>query len=262
MEDNKWFEVEKIDDDTWAISEPYHPQDSHFYLLRGYDAAGEEESLLIDAGLGVLPIRPIVEECVSSAPRVVLTHAHWDHIGGLHEYPRFAVHEAEADLLRPALPQDPESMQAYVTDEDALLPDSFSLDDYCAYTGAPERMLKDGDTLRCGDRLLEVIHVPGHSPASVCFFEREKSLLFCGDIVYKADIWAQFESCDLAAYKRSLKRLLDIPDKTRVFPGHCEMDLPSSFISDVYQAFCDLDEQGELCHGSGEHLFQGFSLVF
>lgn len=73
-----WFTVEQIDADSYVISELKHWEETHCYLL-----CGSERAVLIDTGLGVENIREIVGRLTNLPVIVILTHAHWDHIGGL-----------------------------------------------------------------------------------------------------------------------------------------------------------------------------------
>jgi len=77
---DSWFAVEEIDNDTFAISEYRHWEETHCYLL-----LGTESAILIDTGLGISNIRNIVDHLTSLPVMVVTTHVHWDHIGG-HKY--------------------------------------------------------------------------------------------------------------------------------------------------------------------------------
>ena len=77
---NICFSVEKIDSDTFAISEYKHWEETHCYLL-----CGTEKAVFIDTGLGVGNIREIVDSLTSLPVTVMTTHVHWDHIGG-HRY--------------------------------------------------------------------------------------------------------------------------------------------------------------------------------
>jgi len=72
-----WFTVEKIDSNTFAISEYKHWEETHSYLL-----CGEQYAILIDTGLGVSNILKVVKELTKLPIKVVTTHIHWDHIGG------------------------------------------------------------------------------------------------------------------------------------------------------------------------------------
>ena len=73
-----WFTVEKIDEDTYAISEYQHWEETHCYLL-----CGTKRALLIDTGLGVANIKEVVDKLTMLPIFVVTTHVHWDHIGDI-----------------------------------------------------------------------------------------------------------------------------------------------------------------------------------
>lgn len=89
-----WFTVEKIDPQTFAINEYKHWEETHCYLL-----CGRKRALLIDTDLGVANIKKIVENLTDSPVMSVVTHAHWDHIGGLRYFDNITVHEFEKDWL-------------------------------------------------------------------------------------------------------------------------------------------------------------------
>ena len=93
------FTVERIDADTFAISEEKHWEETHCYLL-----CGRERALLIDTGLGVANIRTVAEGLTFLPITVAATHAHWDHIGGHKYFAEFAVHETEKEWLSGSFP--------------------------------------------------------------------------------------------------------------------------------------------------------------
>ena len=74
-----WFTIEKIDNDTFVISEYGHFERVHSYLL-----LGDKFALLIDTGLGIGDIKKEVDLLTDLPIKVVTTHVHWDHIGGHH----------------------------------------------------------------------------------------------------------------------------------------------------------------------------------
>ena len=94
-----WFTVEKIDAQTFAISEYKHWEETHCYLL-----LGTERAVLIDTGLGVANIRKVVENLTDLPVTAITTHAHWDHIGGHKYFPNFAVHEDEVTWISEQFP--------------------------------------------------------------------------------------------------------------------------------------------------------------
>ena len=72
-----WFTIERLERDTYVISEYKHWEETHCYLLLGQTSA-----ILIDAGLGVADISQPVRAITSLPIQVVVTHVHSDHIGG------------------------------------------------------------------------------------------------------------------------------------------------------------------------------------
>ena len=105
-----WFTVERLDEDTWVVSEYRHWEHTHCYLL-----LGRERALLIDTGLGVAPLAPVVRELTGLPVTAALTHAHWDHIGGLGEFRERLVHESEAPWLSGSFPVPISVVQSNLT---------------------------------------------------------------------------------------------------------------------------------------------------
>jgi len=159
---NDWFTTEKIDSDTYIISEYRHPEETHCYLL-----LGPERALLIDTGLGIGNIYDEVKRLSDKPVTAVATHIHWDHIGGHRYYPEFYVHEAELDWVNGEFPLPVEYIRKMLTQ--CELPSGFDLDKYAIFQGTPAKVLTDGDTIDLGEREVEVLHTPGHSPGHMCF---------------------------------------------------------------------------------------------
>ena len=102
-----WFTIDRIDGDTFAISEYRHWEETHCYLL-----LGTERALLIDTGLGVADIGAVVRTVTRLPMTVVTTHVHWDHIGGHGCFDTIAVHEQEQDWLDGRFPLPPQVVRA------------------------------------------------------------------------------------------------------------------------------------------------------
>ncbi len=90
---NGWFTVDKIDNNTYIISEYRHWEETHCYLING-----TEQSLLIDTGLGICNIHDVIVKLTNQPVIAVATHIHWDHIGGHKYFPNFYAHSAERGL--------------------------------------------------------------------------------------------------------------------------------------------------------------------
>ncbi len=84
-----------------------------------------------------------------------------------------------------------------------------------------DRLLRDGDTISFGDCTLQVIHTPGHTPGGICLFDAAHGLLFAGDtLFYQTTGRTDFDEGDAEAMRTSIHRLAELPDDTRVYPGH------------------------------------------
>ncbi len=76
-----WFKVYQVDQDVFAIAEPYNFQEVISYLI-----LGDEKALLFDTGMGMQSIKSVVRELTSLPVIVMNSHTHYDHIGGNYEF--------------------------------------------------------------------------------------------------------------------------------------------------------------------------------
>jgi glyoxylase-like metal-dependent hydrolase (beta-lactamase superfamily II) len=81
------------------------------------------------------------------------------------------------------------------------------------------RLIDEGDVLDLGNRRLEVLHTPGHSPGGICLWEAATGTLFSGDIIYDGPLIEDAYHSNLDDYRASLERLLRLPVRT-VHGGH------------------------------------------
>lgn len=248
-----WFSVEKIDANTYSISEYRHWEETHAYLLLGRDKA-----LLIDTGLGICDISRVVKKLTDLSVAAVATHVHWDHIGGHRYYPEFYAHEAELEWLNGKFPLRLEMVREMVLDR-CDVPEEFRVEEYEIFQGMPTRVLQDGDTIDSGGRVLKVYHTPGHSPGHMCFWEQETGYLFTGDLVYLGELFAYYPSTDPEAYLESMERVAALPVK-RVFPGHHSLDIQPEALGRIRDAFRSLKAAGKLHHGGGRFQYGDFGI--
>ncbi len=91
---------------------------------------------------------------------------------------------------------------------------------------------------------LMVITTPGHTPDSICLYEKEKGLLFSGDTFYPGSIYLHFRESNLKDYKKTIKRLVKL-DINWIFPGHnsfkCKPEVLHQIKNKLSAAFNDAD---------------------
>ncbi|WP_300459464.1 MBL fold metallo-hydrolase [Desulfobacula sp.] len=241
---NDWFTIDQIDKETFIISEYRHWEETHCYLLNG-----SKHSLLIDTGLGICNIYKEVMKLTDKPVTAVATHIHWDHIGGHKYFPDFYAHEDELNWLNGEFPLTMAQIKGMVVDR-CDLPKGYDVNKYEFFQGKPARVLKDNEMINIGDRFVQIIHTPGHSPGHMCFWEKERGYLFTGDLVYKDTLFAYFPSTDPVAYLNSLERVSALPVK-QLSPAHHTLNIQPEILGRMRDAFRQLQTEGKLHHGSG-----------
>ncbi len=210
-----WFDVHEPEPGIVIIEEPHHVERVKSTLV-----VGERNAILIDTGMGVANIRAVVESFTDRPVTVINSHAHWDHVGGNHLFDEIWIHPAEADELPKGKPN--ERMRdwfqpAFLT---GPLPDDVDLDTLEILPSRATGMLYEGQTFDPGNRTLEVLHCPGHSPGGVVLLDRANGILFSTDVAYAGYLYA-FAGDELHTYHRSLNRLATLaPDLRVLYPSH------------------------------------------
>jgi len=183
------------------------------YQENAYLLCPEEgnKALLIDPGDDLNRIKRYLAESGKVLGAILLTHGHFDHmlaadplkkITGVNVY----VHAGDENMLCDA------RLNAYDPNVSSL-PCPKDLEG---------EILEDCVDL-CGIHF-EVLHTPGHTPGSVCYYDRENKRLFSGDTLFCAG----FGRMDLPGgsareMRASLKMLFGLPGDVRVYSGHgCE----------------------------------------
>jgi hydroxyacylglutathione hydrolase len=176
------------------------------------------EAALVDPGTATAAEREAVLDYLDAAGLTVrhllLTHAHLDHVLGCRFFAdRFAVtaahggwqlHPADEQLLANARVQG-ELFGVRVEDPPP-----------------PAHRLAEGEEITLGSAHLRVLHTPGHSPGSVCFYDAAHGYVLAGDVLFqgsigRTDLWEGSLPALLASIR---EKLLVLPDDTVVYPGH------------------------------------------
>ena len=215
--DTDWFDVRLVADGVYALIEPDQFQEVISYLI-----IGEEQALLFDTGLGMSPIRPVIEQLTALPVMVLNSHTHFDHIGGNAEFDRVLAFNSPYTMANQrGFPHSELAGEAAPDAFCSAAPAGFDAASYHTRAWSPTGMVADGDTLDLGGRVLEVIHVPGHTPDALALIDRENGLLWTGDTYYDGAIWIYVPETDLDLYQNSLDRLAELaPSVKRLLPAH------------------------------------------
>jgi len=207
---------------TTASRSSGKPRSSPFFRCNIWHVKGRDRDLLIDTGMGIRPLAATIAGITDKPVLAVASHGHVDHIGGHHEFSDRAVHRAEAETL--ASPDRHNTIaEPYLTDDMFLTaaPSDFVAATFCVKAAPATQLLAEGDVIDLGDRSLEVLHLPGHSPGSIALWEKASGLLFSGDTVYDGPLIDDFHHSVVADYVASMERLRNIPAQA-IHAGHFE----------------------------------------
>jgi len=157
---------------------------------------GRRDPILIDTGAGVPDYVPLLEQYLAERgftqpSRVLLTHRHRDHLGGVEQL------RARFGGLR----------VSKMRHKDTGLPEP--IDD-----------LHDGETVHGEGVTLLPVYTPGHASDHLCYYLVEERALFTGDVVLGGSTTViPADDGDLLDYLASLRRLLGL-DLRRIYPAH------------------------------------------
>jgi glyoxylase-like metal-dependent hydrolase (beta-lactamase superfamily II) len=215
-----WFSQKKLDADLTAFTEPFLNDyfRANFYLLRGSDV-----DLLVDSGMGLAPLTPLLDLTPGKPLIAFATHIHADHVGSLFEFAERQGPRLEADGFV--------SMSDRMTfaDEFRTLTEPVSVlpharwraEDYVIHAAPLTRVLDDGDRIDLGSRAFTVLHLPGHSFGCIGLFDERDGTLFSGDAIYDSKLIDDMWCSDRHDYRATMRRLIDLPVRV-VHGGHGE----------------------------------------
>lgn len=181
---------------------------------------GRDRDVLLDSGLGLRPLRAEIAHLRERPVDLVCTHCHFDHMGSAHEFETRLGHAAEAEDY--AAPDNHRSCaSAWIGSPllTALPCDGYDLKAFSLTPAPLTGRIDDGDVIDLGDRVFNVLHLPGHSPGSIALYERKTATLFSGDVVYDGMLIDSAWHSDPEAYALSMHRLKELPVET-VHAGH------------------------------------------
>ncbi len=182
-------EIIQMNENSWRIEDG----GVRFFLL-----AGTEKALLIDSGMTVSNAKDIAESITPLPVFLLNTHADRDHIGSNEQFDTFYMHPLEEPVYRRS--EKPGT----------IIP------------------VREGMIIDLGNRELEIIELPGHTPGSIAVLDRSHKVLISGDPIQKNGHIFMFGSHrDMGSYIQSLTKLEQrISEFEEIWPSHA--DIPVS----------------------------------
>lgn len=230
-----WFSVVRSNGAVTVLSEPHVHEllRANIWLVEGHD-----RDLLVDAGNGIGDLAGALALCRAHAGKplvAVLTHAHPDHQGGLWQFEQRLVHRLEVAQLQhpfsaPTLLAANYSREVHETMAKEGFPLPETLIDAVPQAGfdpasftlvpcSPTRLVEEGDIVDLGDRVLRILHLPGHSPGGIGLLEESSGLLFSGDTIYDGTLLDALPGANVTDYVHTMRRLRELRVDT-VYAGH------------------------------------------
>lgn len=268
-----WFKVLRLPNDVFSIHEPGHQQGVISFLI-----AGSQKSILFDTGMGIRDISSIVDQLTDLEVMVVNSHTHFDHIGDDHRFSNIFVYDHDIAIQRLTTGWSNEELQFDVS-LDAFIagyPERFDPQNYAIKPVGRDKitLLHENDVIDLGNRTLQVLHTPGHSPDSIMLLDRLNRCLFTGDTIYPDWLFAfiseEWGGSDPKVYAKTIRELTHlVPELDYLYGSHSKPLADPPILHDVAKAFEMIIDGDDIAYEPIEiygqelriYYFDGFAIV-
>lgn len=268
-----WFRVLRLPNDVYSIHEPGHRQNVFSFLI-----VDSQKSVLFDTGMGIKDISKVVKQLTDLEVIVVNSHAHFDHIGDNFHFSKIFVYSDELAVNRLISGWSNLELQDEISLDSFLgeYPQGFDPKSYQIRAVEREKinLLHDKDVIDLGNRTLEVLHTPGHSPDCISLLDKVNGCLFTGDTFYPDWLFAfldeEWGASDLQAYAKTMHELIRlVPELDYLYCAHTRALADPEILYDAAKAFEIVINKGEVKYERIEmygqelkvHHFDGFAIV-
>lgn len=205
-----WYASRRVEPGLTLVTEPAVHD---YFRANVYVLAGRDRDLVVDTGMGLVPLRPALPHAPGKPVIAVATHLHLDHVGGLHEFDERAGPRVSAEGFA-TMPDRLTYADMFRGFPDAVARaphDGWTSRDYRLEPAPLGRALAAGDEVDLGDRSFTVLALPGHSPDSIGLFDETDGLFFCGDAIYPGGLIDDLPDSDRSAYRATMRLILSLP---------------------------------------------------
>jgi hydroxyacylglutathione hydrolase len=202
---NNDLTISALGDKIWVIETS---DNTTMYLIEG-----DEKALLIDTGTKCEKLDEVIRHIIQKPVYVVITHAHSDHAGNIRYFNEIYLHPADTVLLDKS------------------------------YKGKVH-FVNDGYNFDLGNRLIQVSHMPAHTPGSIVLLDKKTGSCFSGDAFGSGLVWLQLRPYSpILTYINSLKKMEQLMDQgiTKIYCGHYPY-IKKAFGKDYIDAMLKLAE--------------------
>jgi glyoxylase-like metal-dependent hydrolase (beta-lactamase superfamily II) len=248
-----WLNVSRLSKTIWRIEDAG--------MVSEYLITGDDRSLLIDCGWGIGDLSKTVAGLTSLPLTIINTHGHRDHTSGDYLFnDNIHIHEGDVPLLNKSY--DPaarsETLRRFPKES---WPSGFNSEAWIHAPMPGYEAFKGPLSFDLGGRTIDVIETPGHTPGSLCLYDRKERLLFAGDNIQAGNVLLMMnESLPLATYQKSVDKLAAMADNINiVYPAHGSAPLKPDVLKEM-QAGVGKILKGEI-RGSPETTYLGSGLA-
>lgn len=238
--------VTRITPHTWCLSE--------FNLVNAFLAEGTERAALIDTGCGIGNLAKCVRELTDKPLIILLTHGHFDHAGGVSQFPDVPVylhpddgnslHDSSDQMNRLLGTSDLNAARSfYIRTRAPIRCPELQVEDLLAQLPKQSGSMNfdwepvtDNMEFDLGGRVLKAIHTPGHTPGEMCFLDPASRILFSGDTANVGIILMRQPNNDPVLIRnchQTMAKLWSMKDYYDVLGvGHDAVTIPRQIIKD------------------------------
>lgn len=183
---NMDLSITQLEKDMWVVETAD--------MTTMYIVEGDQKAMLIDTGTKCEKLNEVVQQITKKPLIVLITHIHGDHAGNMNQFEEVYFHAADTVLLK----------------------------SYPPYNGKVH-YVTEGQKFDLGGKVLEISHMPAHTPGSIVVLDRKAGNCYSGDAFGSGQVWLQLRPYSpMKTYVESCKKMEKLMDEgiTKIYCGH------------------------------------------